>query len=572
MAVQHSSGFSCDVTDVTDKEWTYECQNDLAFRAQYKRANRIGDKDVVMLLLILCTQSWTNQINPDEVEPIRLKDEVHKLRTDGCPLSMLDLLLHLHPELASNVTWLEFNGPVQGRLPGPIMRIASLEKLEFKQFGSVEQPLDSGDWPHNLTQLKFSHSDFEELPNLSILSVEKLELYSNANMNRLSSLSFYTSLSILIIDRCANLKTLPDKIFKQNKKLKNIQLLGSEEKTLSTNTLQGLAELEVLSMEGINRIPFGFFANAPELTHITWTSDCTLKSPMVQFPAQMLTSANQRISHFEFKAHSCYVSIHVDAFSPMQYRTVRHLSIQGTNLGSEELLDNFSSKFKNLDYLDLRDNGLQEISKSVAFLAMMPDLRLSANPWTCQCPNLEAMTILKDAIDDYIHIKLSNCSNHANSSDISVEEAHASLGCTNSRPDYTVFYAVFGLCGSLAILMITVFILKKKKYYLYNHPTFSKLFPVQYEDDDLAFDAFLSYAEPDRDLAFAIRSKLMNDMRRRFSVSIHDVNFMPGVPIRQNMITNIQSSRRFLAVLTANFLNSSNCIDEFVIANESHKR
>ncbi|XP_067658217.1 toll-like receptor 4 [Haliotis asinina] len=78
------------------------------------------------------------------------------------------------------------------------------------------------------------------------------------------------------------------------------------------------------------------------------------------------------------------------------------------------------------------------------------------------------------------------------------------------------------------------------------------------EEEHFIFDAFVSYAEEDRE--FVVQD-MQNILEKRFGLRlcIHQRDFMVGEPITANVVNAIQSSRKTIILLTPSFLESSWC-------------
>jgi len=96
----------------------------------------------------------------------------------------------------------------------------------------------------------------------------------------------------------------------------------------------------------------------------------------------------------------------------------------------------------------------------------------------------------------------------------------------------------------------------KKKYLVYR----------RLEDDTeiYKYDAFISYS--DDNIRF-IQDKVIPELQgKQLRLCVHQRDFLPGLPISDNIIDAIQTSRRTVILLCNSFLKKKWCIYEFNMA------
>ena len=82
--------------------------------------------------------------------------------------------------------------------------------------------------------------------------------------------------------------------------------------------------------------------------------------------------------------------------------------------------------------------------------------------------------------------------------------------------------------------------------------------------ENYRYDAFISYA--DANLRFVLDSVIPELEEKGLSLCIHQRDFLPGNDISDNIINAIQSSRRTVTLISAEFLRSKWCVYEFNMA------
>ena len=84
-------------------------------------------------------------------------------------------------------------------------------------------------------------------------------------------------------------------------------------------------------------------------------------------------------------------------------------------------------------------------------------------------------------------------------------------------------------------------------------------------DSEFQYDAFIIYSTQDEDW---IRNTLLKTLegKHKLKCCIHFRDFIPGAPIRDNMVDSVYKSRKTIAVVSHNFFSSNNCNNELDFA------
>nr|XP_022299599.1 toll-like receptor 6 isoform X2 [Crassostrea virginica] len=80
---------------------------------------------------------------------------------------------------------------------------------------------------------------------------------------------------------------------------------------------------------------------------------------------------------------------------------------------------------------------------------------------------------------------------------------------------------------------------------------------------NLKYDAFVSYADEDRQFVLKMISKLGE---KNIRLCIHHRDFVPGYDIAENIITAVNKSKKTIIILSPNYIKSSWCMYELHIA------
>ena len=84
-------------------------------------------------------------------------------------------------------------------------------------------------------------------------------------------------------------------------------------------------------------------------------------------------------------------------------------------------------------------------------------------------------------------------------------------------------------------------------------------------DSEFQYDAFIIYSTKDEDW---IKNTLLTTLegKHKLKCCIHFRDFIPGAPIRSNMVDSVYKSRKTIAVVSHNFFSSNNCNNELDFA------
>ncbi|XP_078585728.1 toll-like receptor Tollo [Branchiostoma floridae x Branchiostoma japonicum] len=83
---------------------------------------------------------------------------------------------------------------------------------------------------------------------------------------------------------------------------------------------------------------------------------------------------------------------------------------------------------------------------------------------------------------------------------------------------------------------------------------------------DKPYDAFLSYSHHDLDFILQHVLPGLENREPPFRLCLHHRDFIPGVPIAENILIAVEESRRTIVVVSRNFLESDWCQLEFQAA------
>ena len=271
----------------------------------------------------------------------------------------------------------------------------------------------------------------------------------------------------------------------------------------------------------------------------------------------------------------------INKLLPDIFQYQESIEVLDLSLNNIEHLDIHVTQLKNLRKLMLQHNSIHSLSNDImqvlednsqrSGVPFLIDLR--NNSITYSCSNREFLQWIykyRNNIYRFIELKFVN----DNGDSVSVQTF---LNEIKSFPktcaDYTVelVFGAVGVAVSCCVILGTLMYkrrwkiryllyLVKKRYFGYQR--------IEDEDDPInehyKYDAFISYSDDD---GLFIRNKVIPKLEaNQLSLCVHQRDFLPGVPIADNVLAAIQTSRRTVVILSNSFLKKKWCIYEFNMA------
>ena len=246
-------------------------------------------------------------------------------------------------------------------------------------------------------------------------------------------------------------------------------------------------------------------------------------------------------------SYRCNLTIEESAFTSA-FETLKELEIRNTPLGSNQLINNLARHFKHVTKIDFEDNYIDEVNDKMIPLSVK-SIRIWSvfnTKFSCNCTSVRALKNLtkRVTIKDLKQLEFEGCQGtndteflefneafaHCISTEASkVSEANQVLSAQASEAKTskkTVSNALIGvIVFMICVIAITYFICQrrlKNKTHL----------PLWQSDnfEDCVFDAFITYAQPDREIMETIYHRLIDDSQnlKPFEVAFNDKDFVPG--------------------------------------------
>ncbi|XP_054085788.1 protein toll-like [Zeugodacus cucurbitae] len=232
---------------------------------------------------------------------------------------------------------------------------------------------------------------------------------------------------------------------------------------------------------------------------------------------------------------------------------------------------NLNNLPKNLEFLDVRQNLLQNLNASVLnFLNSSNNLQalfLTNNPWTCDCaakPLLEftqsAAIRRKLAEHDMQHL---NCLVKSGNSTISLRFRDVSR--SQICPVKRTLYIIIGLTIALAVLKIGIFTFIYRRY----RHRFGRCLNANMEDDNKCYDAFVSYAPLDEHFIIEHLKPELENGPIQYRLCLPKRDWIVGDCFTQHTVCSVNESQRTIVVLSQNFIKTVWSDMEFRMAHQT---
>ncbi|ALC46724.1 Tl [Drosophila busckii] len=250
------------------------------------------------------------------------------------------------------------------------------------------------------------------------------------------------------------------------------------------------------------------------------------------------------------------------------YANVTSLYIAGNNLTHLEL----AQLPRNLKYLDLRRNQLQQLNASALSYfnsSQKLSLSLSLNPWVCNC---QARDLLLYTQLNYEHI-----TDHADMFCADAElptrlmELNTNDICPHPKSLLIFVIVVIALAGCLVATTAALYYKYQIeiKIWLYAHNICLWWVTEKELDKDKKFDAFISYSHKDQSFIEQHLVPQLEHGPQKFNLCVHVRDWLVGGFIPENIMRSVADSRRTIIVLSPNFIESDWARMEFRAAHRS---
>ncbi|KAL3223201.1 hypothetical protein MRX96_027802 [Rhipicephalus microplus] len=278
-------------------------------------------------------------------------------------------------------------------------------------------------------------------------------------------------------------------------------------------------------------------------------------------------------------------------FAPLISLDILHLGENRINVLFPEIFVNLSATkltlalnyisgwsapiFSRMIYLnDLRLDGnkMHVLNNSMYNdMANVSNVRICYNPWDCtNCDIKNVRHFLLEAGRNHCCVECAVCSAHQKSlSNVLVVDAAPATEQACRPPDY---YVIIGVPIIMVFLFgsMTSYVVYTKRWYI-RYFFLSLRIKVKsyrrlYTAEPFLWDAFVSYHNSDAEWMREHVVPTLESTVLRFRLCVAERDFIPGLPITENVCRGISQSRKSLFVLSRQFCESRWCMFELTLA------
>ena len=216
---------------------------------------------------------------------------------------------------------------------------------------------------------------------------------------------------------------------------------------------------------------------------------------------------------------------------------------------------------QNVSILHLDFNSLKRLPDNLTTIRFKnaTDIKLSHNPWVCDCTALGAKKWMEDHADVISDVHAITCHSPKYMVNKNMLYTEDYLFCPNDNRKYTIIGIVFGVCFFL-ICMFSVITVRIQQWIIARRLA-RKMVILDDMDVDKEFDVFVSYASEDEDY---ILDRFIPELENHnIKVCLHRIHFLGGNTIIDNISECINHSKRTLVYFTNFYKDSRFCMYEF---------
>ena len=419
-------------------------------------------------------------------------------------------------------------------------------------------------WLHNLITLQNSNTETYVIRNSETLSCQSLYRHEPGLMRDMKPENFlceynkscpelckcYQNDHVNIVDcKNNNITAISNEISTDSKVL---DLSGNSISVLEPNNFDGLSQLEELLINSnqISEVNTGTFRNLSDL--------------------RKLDLAQNQLSALQMDMFEGLVGL--------ETLDLRFNQINRVEKGSFQAM-------KSLKYLNIRGNQLKTISNTeFTSFAQIQSLKLSQNPWPCECAFVEIMKRFMNQnakrIDDFDDIACEYYDREKNKHmKHFLFDVHKPEFCMNDAAvvkilDNTPVISISVVLSVIIVALIIVIVIFKHRKFLkiWCFVKFRRKFHCDNENDEAnrPYDAFISYSSKDVDIVareIVPHLEEPRNGREGYKLCVRDRDFPAGAGIAETINEAVNKSKRVLVIVSDNYLKSEWCQYEFQKAN-----
>nr|XP_022302643.1 toll-like receptor 13 [Crassostrea virginica] len=457
-----------------------------------------------------------------------------------------------------------------------IFEIISLQNLKSLNLSLLQTP-------HEFDVLKILHICVNKRRNvisdMDVYQSNETIIHAQEMHKALSTYNFTIpvppNLEIIYAKEMALRYVIPKLKFSQN----TVKELYLQRNTFYrwTGPIIGINHLRLLNLSNnfcsnVSRDFFSHFINLSEL----YISDNLLGFSIASDIDGRIFENLLNLRHMDLKANRI---THLPFMVFKNLKNLQHLDLSNNLLTTVEF---DILKLKALKNLDLSGNQIQALAEStrnnISLLKEQTNISLNLlnNPLRCDCKTLDSLQwMVKERklgkirfphFRDYACTKSSSDINVLKFTYVEIQIKELIKECSS----YTTL--VFIIASSILLFLVVLSagliyrVRWKLRYFYYMTKSRYHGYKAVGGDDqsDFKYDAFVSYADEDRQFVLKMISNLEGEKNIR--LCIHHRDFVPGYDIAENIITAVNKSKKTIVILSPNYIKSSWCMYELHIA------
>ena len=429
----------------------------------------------------------------------------------------------------------------------------------------------------NLTLYMNSYKNFPDfcndslrLPNLKSLDIAANKLTDFYSLNR--RLSCLESLETLNINK-HSIRILYDRTFESLKSLKTLyvseisQLYILQGNAFNSDTLQRIVfDDNSFQFTSTSFNPKEIFKNLPSLLSLDISRNYLQMES--KFMVQMLRPLENLQDLQMFDMSIWYLPYNLTGLLP-SLQTLNVSKNEIANFNGQQIFGN-NPKVKILDFSQNRISIINQTTFPESLLNNLESLRLTFNPLSCTCHDVRWFyDWLRNPGNRKKIVNIDNL--RCESPDYLKNKPLISLSVGEICPlSEEVKNLIIGLSVSVVLVLIVIITLYKSRWHIrhwlfivrsHRRSGYTRL-P---DDESFVYHAFLVYAEEDRGFVHDVLLPKL-EVQHGFKLCVHFRDFEVGKFIADNIVDNMNKSKKIIVVLSNNFAKSKWCDFELMIA------
>ena len=235
---------------------------------------------------------------------------------------------------------------------------------------------------------------------------------------------------------------------------------------------------------------------------------------------------------------------------------------------------------KNLSFVDLNTNYFQLLStvftdqlekmfkQNRNFSVTVQDCSL-----VCQCQSLKFILFVKKYHSHFANLNETNCTYHKNKivylylTDLDNISGNLTISCSGKA----WLYATIVLSSIITVAVVVSIVVYRHKWdirYCLLHFNTSRKKYAEEEDYliDYKYDAFIAYHKNEQSWIEHEMVTQLEEGSHGLKLCFHSRDFIPGMPIEENIVQSIEHSRKTVLIISNGFITSGWCKFEFFMA------